>query len=236
MDNRDAILRRMAALRAKFQEGSGCTEEEANAAMEKYNSMMQQYNLQETDVHIKEQGVGESFWKYSEGKQKHEVYWCLSSIGKLSETKPIVSPQTNTVFFYGTEADRQYAKFLYDLCYNAIETSWKAFRYSFTYTKMNRNIHGKKIRYDFRMTMAQRLSERIRELASENVVKSTGTSLIVLKNQLIEAALADQKIRKASTAVSRQVRGEAVHHALNAANAVNLRKEMSETLKIGNGG
>lgn len=234
--DRDKVLRIMAALRAKFSEESGCTPEEAESAMIRYNEMMQRYNVDETELHIKQEGIGESVYGYATGKHKHEVYWCLTAIGKLTNTKPIATPRLKEVTFIGTQADRDYAEFLFRLCWNAIETSWKAYRFSFSYTKLHRQgIHGRKIRYSFRTAMASRLSQRMQMLARENAVEATTTTnaLVLVKDALINTYIENEygKINKGKTSKHRYSTADAAMAGKEAADDVKLRQEMGNRAK-----
>lgn len=235
MDNRDSILRRLAALKAKFAEGSGCTEAEAESAMKMYNDLMQRYNIEETDVHIRQEGIGFSAFSYKEGKQKHEVYWCLTAIGELTDTKPVVDGQNVT--FFGTKPDRDYAEFLYRLTIKSLETEWKAFRYSFNYTKLHRRgVHGKKIRHSFRTAFINRLAKRMRDMAGANKIKesSTGTALVLLKAELIDAFLAEKfgKLRKGGEKQTRLSTSEAAEAGRDSADKVRLRQEVDDPTRL----
>lgn len=236
-DNREAILRRLQALKAMF-EHKDTSEAEAMQAMALYAKLMEKYDLTETDLSVKQAGVGFRKVKNSETKHEHEVAFIVLAIEALTETRivPVKGNEKEPGLFHvihGTRSDVDYAEFIYRLCYNAIETSWKAYRYSYEYTKLvkKQGIHGRKVRSNFRLAMAYRLADRINAMAKERHAKQAGTSLIVLKSELIKVAFPDLKQGNAIKGKNLAIKDDSVKAAwagFEAGNKVELERMLKE--------
>lgn len=224
MESRDSIVRKLNGLKAKFEhEATG--EAEAMAAIAAYNRLMQKYNLTETDLHIRESGVEAKTFKHG-AKQNGPMYWIVTGIGAVTDTRPIANAETKEITFFGTGPDVQYAEFLYRLIENALKTSWQAYRYSFEYTRLSKSgIHGRIIRNGFEKGFIIRLCQRLQAMAADNKAAGAGRDLIVLKNQLIQAALDGVKTKKPQKAIMRYQDTSAVKAGMDQADNVRLRKE-----------
>lgn len=139
MENRDAIVRKLNGLRAKFMH-ENTSEAESFAAMEKYNELMQKYDLTETDLTIRESGI--KFGKFATDTSNSKILppmaYMTVPIGWVTDCRGIFDRKTMSAVFIGTMADVQYAEFLWTLIENQFKSSWKAYRYSFDYTKLHR--------------------------------------------------------------------------------------------------
>lgn len=228
--DKEAIIRKMAALRAIFEHKSA-NEQEAVSAMMMYNNLMKKYNLTEDEIQIKQEGVGRTKVDNTSPKHTDEMYFISPGIAKLANCSRIYSRNSNAYYYYGTMADRQYAEFLHRLIWNALEQAWKAYRYSFEYTRLNRQkVHGRKIRHDFRQGFTVRIMRRIKDLIEENQAEqaSTGRALIVVKNALIEVAINNDfsNLKPGKALVLKDQTSRATHAGWKAGENVNLRQEM----------
>jgi hypothetical protein len=190
--NRNAILKKLAAIKAKLEDKAS-TPAEVESFTRIYNDLMQKYNLTESDVHVRSEGVGFKSFKTGQtkaGEGLHEIAVISQSIAKVTETRAINSGVTAVVFF-GTRPDVEYAEFLYRLCLNALETASKAFDGS---TEHNRLVtmgyaSGDVLR-NFRAGFSIQLIERLDAIAAENERnKPTGNALILVKNELIQIVM-----------------------------------------------
>ncbi len=188
MIDKSRIAARIRALRAKTVE-NGCTEEEAAAAAAMVASMLAKYNMtaEESDVRenefakeevVVDDPVGERLWKIADGIA-HMIdvrYWA---------SRPGEQP---SVTFFGFDHEVEIAAYLLDICRNAMTTKQAE-------EEFKGRLHRPSVRRRnigaFLDGMADRLRERIRELKPET---PTGTGLIVLRNQLIDAELANEGI------------------------------------------
>lgn len=200
MDKREDIIRKLNGIRAKMN-NEASTPAEVESYTRMYNSLMQKYNLTETDLDIKKEGIAfKPFNMRQEGKAKryHEVEYVVPSISRLTNTEAVVGE--GHVFFFGTMADIQYAEFLYRLCHGTIEQSWKAYSTSLDAIRLKRA--GRKpsqIYNTYRKNFAGTLAEMIEAMALENERQVTGNALVVLKNQLILAAMEQAGVKPAKT-------------------------------------
>jgi hypothetical protein len=235
MDKRANIIRKLIALKAKLTDASNTTDAEKEAALLKYNELMQEYNVTEAEIGIKQSDIGRTNVNFNEGgKREHDVSHCIHAIARLSETRVIRNKKNLEYGFLGTRPDREYAEFLYRLCWSAIEDNWKAFRYSYPYTKMiKEGHHGRMIRNTFRKTVAFRLRERLDELVAMNATNRPGTALVLKKSELIQAYVDENlDIKKGGKKLTRIVRHDnVIMAAVDAANRVPLRHEVNEGTK-----
>ena len=174
--DRDAIVRKLNALKAKFEHKT-TGEAEAVAAMAMYNKLMQKYKLTETDLNLRASGVkiGAFSTDSNNKKQAPPMNYMVVPISKVTETYGVFDTTTMRGVFVGTMADVQYAEFLWTVIQNAFNESWKAFRYSFDYTKLHRGgMHGKTIRHSFDMGFMSGMTGRLNEMAAENAKAGTG--------------------------------------------------------------
>lgn len=188
--NREAIIRKLAGIKAKMQNAAS-TEAEVESYTRMYNDLMRKYNIKETDIHIKEQGIGSK--TFTPRKESvHEVVFLSGVIARVTETKAVTLNKTSVVFF-GTNADIQYAEFLFRLCFGAIEQATNAFKVSPLFERLNKlGRPTVEVIANFRAGFTINLNERLTKIAEENEKnRGTGTSLIVLKNQLVESMLND---------------------------------------------
>lgn len=188
MENREAIVRKLNALKARFEHGA-TSEPEALAAMNKYHELMQRYNLTETDLNIRESGVKAGHFHsetYNGSKNTPTIGWLIFPIGKATETRGILMPD-NSALFIGTQPDVEYAEFLFRLLDRAIPRAWGDFKHGNPLYKEAKEAghHGRAIRNAFEKGFLQRMTHKLMEMAPKN----EGKGLIVLKNQLIEAAM-----------------------------------------------
>jgi hypothetical protein len=240
MRSKESIIRILAALRAKFAEGSGCTDSEAATALEQYNKLKTEYDIQETDIHIKQEGIGKSTYQARKtGKQKPDLYYLGRAISRLSGARLLYGNQSGKFHIYGTGIDREYAEFLLTVANNTIESSWKAYRYSYDYTRQVKhgNVHGRQVRNAFRKVVTLRLAERMIALAEANAHKAQVNALVVVKNELIQAFIDNDEAlgnkRKGTDLTLKTDLHSTVHSALTAAEKAQLQfQATNETLLL----
>lgn len=186
--DREAIIRKLVGIKAKMTNAAS-TEAEVESYTRMYNNLMRKYNLKETDIHIKEQGVGSKTFTPRKDSV-HEVVFLSNVIAVVTETRVVTLNKTSVVFF-GTQADIDYAEFLFRLCFNAIEQATTAFKASPLFEKINKlGRPVDEVIANFRVGFTINLNERLTKIAIENEKeRGTGNALIVLKNQLIAQML-----------------------------------------------
>lgn len=232
MHDKDRIAARIRALRAKTTE-NGCTEEEAAAAAAMVASLLAKYNMTAEEADVRENGfareqvvvddpVGERLWKIADGIA-HMIdvrYWA---------SRPGEQP---SVTFFGFDHEVEIAVYLLDICRNAMTTKQAE-------EEFKGRLHRPSVRRRnvgaFLDGMADRLRERIRALKPE---VPTGTGLVVLRNQLIDAEMENEgiKLDSSSARASRDLEaGYADGQRAGDAVALNrgVRGPGTDTLRIG---
>ncbi len=205
MSERERIAARIRALLAKTVE-NGCTEEEAVAAAAKAAEMLAKHNLTVDEVQIRES----KFKKHSERYEDlvGERSWIVAdAIAHLVECRywrsnPGVHPVHIT--FFGFEHEVEIAQYLMAICVRALEDGLA-----------RTNLRNRLLRPTIRKSkatafldgMVRRLAERIRALKPPS---PTGTGLVVLKQDLIDAELknAGLKMGKMNGRMSRDFDSE----------------------------
>jgi len=196
------IREKVAALLKRNQE-NGASEAEAVAAMGHAARLMEEHGITLKDIR---EGTTEStdfIQKHANAGEKQ-----LSTFDKL--VCPAIARYTDTkvwndksekrvskLMFFGYRVDVELAEYIRAVCERAGETEWK---------KFSRNIPtGDRIakRKSFLAGMAIRLAERLSELKKENIQKSDGRQLVVVKTELVQRAFAEKKMRMSSGGIVR---------------------------------
>lgn len=181
----DKVREKIASMLSKTVE-NGATEDEAINAIKMAKSMMEKHGITLEDIKNRK-------------REKLELAECIVSRGKykniLDKFLPnVIAEYTNTTAFhikrndevqtrfFGFRVDVELADFIYSTCRTAIEFAWNM--HKVTLPQGSRA----KLRIPFMSGAVDRLIDRIRKLS----VTETGTELIVVKNQLIAAALSEK--------------------------------------------
>jgi len=237
-DKLESIKNRIQALSEMTIE-NGCTEAEAMTAMKMIGRLLSEYNLSMSDVHFKDEEFVLGFvdtQRYNQNAMKYVVV----GIGKFTDSKVwfvLGRPMFNrtTIYnFFGTKPDVEMAIFLYKLISNALETETNRFKAASGGKKQ----YGvkKSASTSFSMGFINRINHRLQELKAENdvdVSMSNGTSLMVLKGQLVDENYAkmiqeqDLKMKK-GTGQTRIKDPKAYMQGQAAANNVNLGRPVND--------
>ncbi len=208
----DSIRRKIKALTQKTTE-NGCSEHEALSAMALVGQLLQQYNLSMSEIDVREQKCTTIFIPLQDRQRRHPIDGCIVALtalfeGKVWFKKTWKKHEDDTFVvkngryvkevsyaFFIQEQDADTIRYLFDVIFQAIETEAEAFKNQNTYKETKR----RKLAYvSFQKGMASRVADRLRAIKAENdaaqqaaqaaghSASSTGTSLIVLKGQLIE--------------------------------------------------
>ena len=203
----DAIKRKIMSLAAKTV-ASGCSEHEALSAMAGVGRLLAQYNLtmEECDVRSSpcktlEIDVGR--------KHRHPLDGCVCALADLVNAKIWFQRYTRingkwvrrgTYAFFGQTQDLEVIEYLFNLMRVAIENGTDAFKQSHHYgygeivpQELMHAVAGKRrsATCSFQRGMARTFSDTLRVMKQENDAelakyRTTGTALMVLKDQLIE--------------------------------------------------
>lgn len=251
-DTLDDIKRRIMALAQKTTD-RGCTEAEAFAAMAMVGRLLQSYNLtmDECDVR-KSKCVTVHIPIKTKGRAP--IDGCINSLAKLFSGRcwfarwhTVNGKRQVSYAFFVQEQDKEALEYLFKVIERAIETEAREFKRSQEYKNPNvpdwmedlhsrerfsRKIKTKQTR-SFQRGMADRVSERLDAMRRENDAamkareQSTGTSLMVLKGQLIREEFEKEGIKLRVVRSYRQAyHGGAYGAGQRAGDRVNLNRPL----------
>lgn len=241
------VKARIKALSNKTVE-RGCSEHEAMEAMAAVGRLLTQYNLTMNEIDVREQ-ICKTITIQLPGQRRGSVDGAMISLAALFDArvwfkshyeKDKDSHRTvrKTAYaFFGTENDLEMIQYLYDTISKAIETETDNFKNSDEYKTSRAR---KSASVSFGHGMAARISDRLRDLKAEidattKAAVSTGTSLIVLKGQLIQEEFDKQhgfKLRPA-TSGRRCNNFAAFAKGVSAGDRVNLSRPIAGGSKFG---
>lgn len=228
MTERDKIAARIRALLAKTVE-NGCTEDEAVAAAEKAAEMLARYNLTVDEVQMRES----PFTRHTESHRDwtaDRLWKVAAAIADLTGARYWTSARgvwPVEINFFGFEHEVDVAKYLFAICSRAMDG--QVDRLDFAYRMLRTEVRRRKI-IPFIDGMADRLHQRITALKPP---QPTGRGLIVLRNALITAAMADAGIKTKSSATRRsRDLDEAYIDGLNAGDRVSLNRGIRGTSAV----
>lgn len=183
MDNVNKIQEKIAALLQKTI-GNGASEAEANAAMLHAQKLMEQHGVTLDDI---KNHTGKSDFitrQVNVGDKNVDIVdkLIITSIAKYTDTHAWLHMTGNhetKIMFIGYSVDVELATYIRKVCKCAVDAEWKLFSAGLPIG--NRAIYRK----TFVSTMCVRLALRLRDLKEENIVKTSGTELVVLKQALV---------------------------------------------------
>lgn len=205
----NAVIETIQSLLNKAKDPA-CTEAEADAAMKMAQRLMEKNSLNEEKIAAQQASKSDMFTKNipTGRKTRHEIflYGISSAVGSFTSTKIFTRKATRgvaTAVIVGFETDVQIAEYLLVIVKNAMETEFDKFMMT---NRGMRGMHGRSLRKDFMVGMSSRIIKRLaemkRDMADANMSK-TGTSLVVLKDQIVEEAVAKMfKIRTTNTSLN----------------------------------
>lgn len=198
MTEREQLAAKIRALRAKTVE-NGCTEDEAIAAADKAAEMLERYNFTLDEVELRASPFEMHTERY--GDEVGRPLWHVAAaVAALTNTRywasrPGVHPRELT--FFGFAHEVEVASYMLEICAGAMRR------------EQSRILHGgdtahtprtRRAIRPFLDGMADRLHQRIMAMIPP---RPTGTGLVVLRRELVEAAMADAGL---STSKSRAPR------------------------------
>jgi hypothetical protein len=211
---------------------NGCTEPEAMAAAEMVGRLLERYALSMEEIDVREQRCVQVEVPIG-GKQRRPIDGCITAIARFCDCKVWVSRDTMmpSYVFFGFDADTALAGYLFHVIDRAMATALTAFRAT------QPRLRGAGLRAasrSFQQGMAARVSDRLDEMhrqrdANVAAQRSTGTALILVKQQVVEDAFRGTEIRLVSAAGLNRARlNGAFRHGLAAGDRVNLNRPVGD--------
>jgi hypothetical protein len=211
---RDKILQRVVKLRA-VAEDNGASEAEMNTALNMAAKLMESYQIEEAELALAE-GEGRIILEIVtrkldtnslNGKQRHKIILCLSSIAEFTQTKAAYRRHSGEIIFTGHRPDVEMANYLVAMIKKSLDQEYETY-------KKNAVAVGYGSKTSFQVAMANRISSRLYDMARQaakerneakaeiqrkaliNPETPTGTALVV-------AEIAEMKRKEVETAYAK---------------------------------
>lgn len=184
----EAIKAKIAALLNK-KTTNGATEAEAMAALKIAQKLMAEHGVTEADILANNDAAKDFFREVVRDGRKnlHEVdLYCVATVAEFCDVKVWQEKEYNGAIkigvklnFFGYTVDVETVKYIREVLFRAMEWEWSVYSNSLTDVG-----HKRTIRKSFLLGMSNRINQRLRDLKAETRA-SGGTSLIILKNQMV---------------------------------------------------
>jgi hypothetical protein len=207
---------------------NGCTEAEALAAADMVGRLLERYALSMEEIDVREEHCVQLEVPIG-GKQRRPIDGCVTAIARFCDCKVWIARDLVVLsyVFFGFEADTAMAGYLFSVIDRAMATALVDFRVRLP------DLSGVGLRCSstsFQRGMAARVAKRLGQMHRErdaHVVaqRCTGTDLILIKQQVVEDAFRDTRIRLVSIAgLSRARASGPFRQGLTAGDRVNLNR------------
>lgn len=240
-DNLEAIKRKIKALSAKTID-NGCTEQEALAAMELVGKLLLAHNLEMSDTDIREANCKEDYLRINSKNINNNIGMLLSGIAVFVDAKPwIKNGHENRVnkitgivenvyykayTLFGQEADIELGSYLLFVCTTAMLNDAHKYVKSLGVQQGGARIPSNSFQHGFALRIYRRLKE-IKDTNKAQQVATTGTALILLKDQLVTEEWQkrhDELGLKNRATPKTNIDGHAYRAGTEAANKINLSR------------
>jgi Protein of unknown function (DUF2786) len=213
---------------------NGCTEAEAIAAADMVGRLLERYALSMEEIDVREERCVQVEVPIG-GKRRRPIDGCITSIARFCDCKVWIARDlvVPSYVFFGFEADTTMAGYLFSVIDRAMATALIDFRVR------HPELRGVGLRWSstsFQQGMAARVAKRLDQMHRERDVvaqRSTGTDLILIKQQVVEDAFRDTRIRLESLAGLGRARASgAFRQGLAAGDRVNLDRPVGGNGRI----
>lgn len=177
------IVERIAQLRKMVPE-NGATEDEALAALNMADKLMQKHGITEADLR-KVEFSRDMRTGHFQQKQKVEhpsTKFCGMTIAKFCGIMTWWNTSRGRAEYFGMKDDVEMAEYLTKVIHDAMDRGWKEYL-----RMMPKGVSGSSRHteyWSFMLAFGNRINKRIEELMTVRV-ETTGTDLVVLKNQIV---------------------------------------------------
>jgi len=228
--DRKEILKKLKAFSERTVE-NGCTESEAMAAAKAMQSLQNKYNLTLTELDIELTEYVNEKMKLG-NKVRHPVFGALHGLMMFCEVR--IVGKTGGIAIVGQKHKVDNAVYLISTLMSAMELEFLQYKNTWEYDEeINcKNMHPRRVRSNFMNSMAHRLSYRLYDMFKESRKNSqvmankssSGTALVVLADNALEAEYRRQYPRLRSSGGRSTGSGSASNAGRAAANRVGLNK------------
>ena len=230
MKQRTELSRVKARIKALAEKtvSNGCTEAEAMAAADMVGKLLERYALSMEEIDVREERCVRLEVPIG-GQRRRPIDGCVTAIARFCDCKVWIARDlaVASYVFFGFEGDTTMAGYLFSVIDRAMATALVDFRVR------HPELRGVGLRWSstsFQQGMAARVAKRLDQMHRQrdaHVVAqhSTGTALILIKQQVVEDAFRDTRIRLVSIAgLSRARASGAFRQGLAAGDHVNLNR------------
>jgi hypothetical protein len=211
---------------------NGCTEAEAIAAAEMVGRLLERYSLSMDEIDVREEHCVQVEVPVG-GKRRRPIDACVTAIARFCDCKVWVTRDgpVPCYAYFGFDADTMLAVYLFQVIDRAITTALASFRVD------HPRLHGIDLRRastSFQQGMAARVADRLDEMHRERendigAQRSTGTDLVLIKQQAIDTAFKETGIRLVAAAgLTRARQSGAFRKGLAAGDQVNLNRPIGD--------
>lgn len=191
---------------SKMTVENGCSEFEALSAAAKISEILDEHGMTFGDVKAYSESNDPNkpkmeYGRFGTKKQIHEVSFIVNQIANLFDCKVFRSIINGykVIQFFGFPEDVAACLALTDTLVIAMEFDCKVYQKT-----TSQDVHGKTLRKGFMLGFAVRINERLKEMKTQRTEnKTTGTALVVLKNQIVASEFVKEniKLKKASQTI-----------------------------------
>ena len=198
---------------SKMTVENGCSEAEAMTAAAKLAAILDENGMTAEEIKSfsrEESGNKMETANFGNKKKLHEVQFCVNAIAKFFDVKvwSATTSVNRVIRYFGFPNDVAAAIALTETLVYAMEGDFD--RYMLNNVQ---SVHGKTLRKNFMVGFAHRVSERLKELKLERNPVTTGTALVVLKNQVVEAEAEKLNLQLKKGASNRTTANTAAYEA-----------------------
>lgn len=194
MSDLESIKRKIRALKAIAQENHCAkTQGEVIAALNLANKLCQEHNLNLAEIEDEREIEVELKIDHTvRPLRDYKIKMAISmdnKICKMFDCELIYNRYLMDQKIIGTESDRELANYCIDFAHNSMESCWKAYTKTEEYKRLRQGFRSKILKKDYMTGYCEGVIEKIYEMMRDNEdikIKSTGTSLMVIKKASIE--------------------------------------------------
>lgn len=177
------IVERIAQLRKMVPE-NGASEEEALAALNMADRLMQKHGITEADLRKVEfaRDMRRGHFQQRQKVEHPSTKFCGMTIAKFCGIQTWWGTDTRRAEFFGMKEDVEMAEYLTKVIHDAMDRGWKEYLKTVPKGLSGSSRHTEY--WSFMLAFGGRINKRIEELMQTRF-ESTGTDLIVLKDQIV---------------------------------------------------
>ena len=183
------IIHKINSLLNKTME-NGATEAEADAALGMAQKLMEKHMIEQSQLaeHVTDKTCKKITIPIF--KTAYDTTYINRAIADAFDCKNWWNKYHGEVYFFGFAEDAKLAAYFYNYLNNVIVNESEKYKKSAEYAEQKEyGYHGKTLLSSFRKGMMSRLCYRLHDLKESrvsNIVQSTGTDLVVIKDQHVD--------------------------------------------------